>query len=160
MEEKCNIPLYSTSGLMHIVRYVFIRKTYGRSRQAVVLGCFSFVNCQAVTCEPRDFSPHSTTFMWVLNFFLFVFFLLPKNASFKKGWKMCETQFKALSITLTWPMLPSTERFLSLKEPKKNPWPSKSFQYNDSAELTLTLTTVQLFHTSSKAHGALFTFTV
>lgn len=74
MEEKCNIPLYSTSGLMHIVRYVFIRKTYGGSRQAVVLGCFSFFNCQAVTCEPRDFSPHSTTFMWVLNFFCSFFF--------------------------------------------------------------------------------------
>lgn len=30
----------------------------------------------------------------------------------------------------------------------------------DSAELTLTLTTAQLFHTSSKAPLALFTFTV
>lgn len=117
MEEKCNIPLYSTSGLMHIVRYVFIRKTHGGSRQAVALGFFSIFNCQAMTCKPRDFSPHSTTFMWVLIFFFVPFFPpLPKNnALFKKGWKMCETQFKALSITLTWPMLPREEKPVAIK---------------------------------------------
>lgn len=128
MEEKCNIPLYSTSGLMHIVRYVFIGKIYGGSRPAVAVGCFSFFNCRALTCQPRDFSPHSTTFMWVLIFYFFSFFFSFSRIMrrSKKGEKMCETQFKALSITLTWPTLPSIESFPSLKEPKKNPWPLKT----------------------------------
>lgn len=59
LEGKCNTKLYSTSGLMHIARNVFIRKIYGRSGPALAFSCFSFFSCQAVTCEPSNFSPHS-----------------------------------------------------------------------------------------------------
>lgn len=85
MEEKCNIQLYPTSGLMHIVRYVFIREIYGRSHPAVAFSCFSFFSCQAVTCEPLHFSPHSLLLAQgcKLDFglcgFYFIFFNLPQE---------------------------------------------------------------------------------
>lgn len=120
----CNIRLYSTSELMHIVRYVFIRKIYDGSSPAVALSRFDFFNCQAVTTVRFFFSfadSGSRLGDWIWTTFTLFFFFFPpsqeKLQHSKKGEKRCERQFKASSITLAWPMLPCIESFMSLGKP-------------------------------------------
>lgn len=92
------------------------------SGPTVALSRFDSFNCQAVTTLRFFFSftvggsrlgaPIWTTFICGS------FPILPKNkCNIQKGWKMCERQFKASSITVSWQMLPSKESFLSLEKP-------------------------------------------
>lgn len=99
---------------MHIVRCVFIRKIYDGRSPTVALSRFDFFNCQAVTTLWFFFSfavggSRLGARIWatVLWGFLFPSFMTI-NSIFLK---LSKRQFKASSITLAWPMLPSNESF-------------------------------------------------
>lgn len=132
---------------MHIVRYVFITKIYDGSSHRVALSRFDFFNCQAATTLRYFFSfsvggSRLGARIWARFMWGPVSLLAKNNCNVLKGWKNAKGSSR---------LRPSLQLELYCHPLKvschwKNQWALNSFKYNDSTELRLALTAVQLLH--------------